>query len=115
MDPPNPDTDTVNFGLRIVFHEGASLSRRTTPRLPSPRFEMLSFSPERTRDSAKGRATACLSSDAWLMNTSHFFNLKLSSRRRVQFLLYMAPYKRKEGAAAVVRPFDNPTALTLLL
>ena len=42
VDSPNPDVDTVNFGLRIVFHEGASLSRWTTPRPPSPRFEMLS-------------------------------------------------------------------------
>ena len=26
VDPPNPDVDTVSFGLRIVFHYGASLS-----------------------------------------------------------------------------------------
>jgi hypothetical protein len=42
VNPPNPDVDTVNLGLRIVFHERASLSRWTTPHLPSPRFEMLS-------------------------------------------------------------------------
>jgi hypothetical protein len=29
-------------GAGIVFHEGASLSRWTTPRLSGPRFEMLS-------------------------------------------------------------------------
>ena len=28
VDPPNPDMDTVSFGLRIVFHDGASLSDR---------------------------------------------------------------------------------------
>jgi len=26
VDPPNPDVDTVSFGLRIVFHYAASLS-----------------------------------------------------------------------------------------
>ena len=26
VDPPHPDVDTVSFGLRIVFHHGASLS-----------------------------------------------------------------------------------------
>ena len=26
VDPSNPDVDTVSFGLRIVFHYGASLS-----------------------------------------------------------------------------------------
>ena len=36
VDPPNPDVDAVSFGLRIVFHEGASLSKRTTSRLPAP-------------------------------------------------------------------------------
>ena len=33
VDPPNPDLDTVSFGLRIVFHYGASPIRWTTPRL----------------------------------------------------------------------------------
>jgi hypothetical protein len=42
VDSPNPDVGAVNLGLRIVFHEGASLSRQTTRRLPSLRFEMLS-------------------------------------------------------------------------
>ena len=27
VDLPNPDVDTVSFGLRIVFHDGASLSK----------------------------------------------------------------------------------------
>jgi hypothetical protein len=31
VDPSNPDVDTVSFGLRIVFHEGASLSDRQRP------------------------------------------------------------------------------------
>ena len=26
VDPPHPDLDAVSFGLRIVFHNGASLS-----------------------------------------------------------------------------------------
>jgi len=26
VDPPNPDVDTVSFGLRIMFHSGASVS-----------------------------------------------------------------------------------------
>src|SRR5208282_2983267 len=33
VNPPDPDVDTVSFGLRIVFHYGASLIRWTTPRL----------------------------------------------------------------------------------
>jgi hypothetical protein len=33
VDPPNPNVDTVSFGLRIVFHHEASLSNGQRPRL----------------------------------------------------------------------------------
>jgi hypothetical protein len=42
VDPPNPDVDTVNFGLRIVFHDGPAYQGGQRLALPSPRFEMLS-------------------------------------------------------------------------
>src|SRR5260221_14690056 len=41
-DPPNPDVDTVSFGLRIVFHYGPAYPIDNASALPSPRFEMLS-------------------------------------------------------------------------
>src|SRR5258707_7850274 len=41
---PNPDVDTVSFGLRIVFHYGPAYPMDTASALPSPRFEMLSLS-----------------------------------------------------------------------
>jgi hypothetical protein len=34
--------NTVSFGLRIVFHDRASLSDSNASALPCPRFEMLS-------------------------------------------------------------------------
>src|ERR1700746_3762413 len=33
VDPPNPDVDTVSFGLRIAFHYGGQPIRWKTPRL----------------------------------------------------------------------------------
>jgi hypothetical protein len=42
VDPPNPDVDTVSFGLRIMFHYGPAYSMDNASALPSPRFEMLS-------------------------------------------------------------------------
>jgi hypothetical protein len=42
VDPSNPGVDTVSFGLRIVFHDRASLSDSNASALPCPRFEMLS-------------------------------------------------------------------------
>jgi hypothetical protein len=42
VDSPNPDVDTVSFGLRIVFHYGPAYPMDTASALPSPRFEMLS-------------------------------------------------------------------------
>jgi hypothetical protein len=39
---PKSDVDTVNFGLRIVFHDGPVYQGGQRLALPSPRFEMLS-------------------------------------------------------------------------
>jgi hypothetical protein len=36
VDSPNPDVDTVTFGLRIVFHYGPAYPMDTASALPSP-------------------------------------------------------------------------------
>src|SRR5260221_14144175 len=45
VDPPNPDVDTVSFGLRIVFHYGPAYPIDNASALPSPDLKCSPDSP----------------------------------------------------------------------